>query len=173
RFARHSRHSNLPMTDVLTRQQRSRCMSAIRSRNTRPEFIVRRLCHAMGFRYRLHGADLPGRPDMVFPKFRKVILVHGCFWHRHSCPYGRVTPATRVEFWQAKFEANTRRDRIVRKQLKSLGWEVMVVWECETKDPSKLSRRLNAFLRGANGSDSSRAAGKGIQVRGLRIMSRS
>jgi DNA mismatch endonuclease (patch repair protein) len=142
------------MSDVLTPAQRSRCMSAIRSRNTQPELIVRRLCHAMGFRYRLHGAGLPGHPDMVFPGLRKVILIHGCFWHRHRCRYGKVMPATRAEFWQAKFSANRRRDRIVRAELRSLGWTVLVIWECETRNPEKIAGRLSTFLASDSNSRS-------------------
>jgi DNA mismatch endonuclease (patch repair protein) len=121
------------MTDVHTREQRSRNMAAIRSRNTKPEVRVRRVLHGMGFRFRLHRKDLPGRPDIVLPKFRTAIFVHGCFWHCHRCKYGSVVPATRAEFWAAKRGGNVARDRRNRAELGRLGWRVVVVWECEVR----------------------------------------
>ena len=121
-------------------------MSRIRSRNTRPEMIVRRLVHSLGYRFRLHRADLPGRPDLVFPRLRKIILVHGCFWHIHDCPRGRVVPRTRADFWKAKREANTARDASVTAALAALGWEVFIVWECWTRDPAALRTRVADFL---------------------------
>jgi DNA mismatch endonuclease (patch repair protein) len=134
------------MADVLTPEQRSRCMSRIRSRDTKPELIVRSLAHAMGFRFRLHRRDLPGKPDLVFPRLRKVVLVHGCFWHVHSCRFGRVTPATNVEFWASKRAGNTARDRRNKAALRRAGWKVLIVWECETRDVHRLERRLHRFL---------------------------
>jgi DNA mismatch endonuclease (patch repair protein) len=108
-------------------------MAAIRSRNTKPEVRVRRVLHGMGFRFRLHRKDLPGRPDIVLPKFRTAIFVHGCFWHCHRCKYGSVVPATRAEFWAAKRGGNVARDRRNRAALGRLGWRVVVVWECEVR----------------------------------------
>jgi DNA mismatch endonuclease (patch repair protein) len=121
-------------------------MRAIRSRDTRPEMIVRSLIHQMGYRFRLHRRDLPGTPDLVFPRLRKVINVHGCYWHMHNCRFGRVTPKTNAEFWQKKREGNVRRDRRAKKELRNCGWQVMVVWECQTRDLPSLERRLLRFL---------------------------
>ena len=135
------------MTDVLTPEQRKFCMSRIRGKNTKPEFIVRRMVHAMGFRYRLHAGNLPGKPDLVFPRLKKVIFVHGCFWHMHSCRYGRVKPATNPTFWESKRKSNKERDAIKRKELQKLGWTVLVIWECWTKDSDKLGDRIISFLK--------------------------
>ena len=121
------------MADVHTREQRSRNMAAIRSANTKPEVRVRSALHALGFRFRLHRKDLPGRPDIVLPKFQTAIFVHGCFWHCHSCKYGSVVPATRAEFWAAKRGGNVARDRKNRAALRKLGWRVAVVWECDVR----------------------------------------
>ncbi|MFN8705847.1 MAG: very short patch repair endonuclease [Planctomyces sp.] len=135
------------MTDVHNREQRSWNMSRIRSRDTKPELIVRSIVHRMGFRFRLHGRDLPGTPDLVFPKHRRIIFVHGCYWHRHSCRYGRVRSATRPEFWNQKLTANVRRDRRNQLQLRRDGWQVLVVWECWLKDiDQKLLPRLRMFF---------------------------
>lgn len=138
----------LTMVDVLTPDQRQRCMSAIRGKNTKPEMLVRHLVHAMGFRYRLHGRDLPGRPDLVFPRLRKVIFVHGCFWHMHRCRYGQVVPATNAEFWRKKREGNVERDKRTRRELRRLGWGILTVWECQTRPKRRewLLERLNSFL---------------------------
>ena len=134
--------------DKVSKAVRSRNMSRIRSKDTTPEMIVRRLVHAAGFRYRLHAGDLPGRPDLVFPRLRKAIFVHGCFWHRHRCKNGQVVPATRTAFWRAKFEANVTRDRKARRQLRGAGWDVLVVWECatRTRDLGSLQTKLIGFL---------------------------
>ena len=134
------------MADVLTREQRVRCMSHIRANDSKPEMIVRRTVHAMGFRYRLHERRLPGTPDLVFAGRKKIIFVHGCFWHRHSCPKGLPMPATRTEFWRAKFEATVARDRRVQDLLHEAGWQALVVWECETTDQEHLAARLKGFL---------------------------
>jgi len=134
------------MADVHTPEQRSRNMSAIRGKDTRPEHIVRSLAHRMGFRFRLHRRDLPGKPDLVFPGRRRVILVHGCFWHVHDCPYGRVKPATNARFWAHKRAGNAARDVRNLTALEAAGWGVLVIWECETRDPESLGRRLRAFL---------------------------
>jgi len=110
--------------------------------NTKPELIVRRVLHAMGRRFRLHCRDLPGRPDIVLPRFRTAIFVHGCFWHRHPGCRGTTTPKTRTEFWVAKFEANVARDVAAQAALAAAGWKVAVIWECETRKPAILRTRL-------------------------------
>ena len=121
-------------------------MGRIRSKNTKPERVVRSLLHRMGYRFRLHRQDLPGTPDIVLPRYRAAILVHGCYWHRHAgCKYA-YTPKSRADFWQKKFDENVARDRRDRCALKHLGWRVLVVWECETQDHPKLARRLHRFL---------------------------
>ena len=125
---------------------RSRNMAAIRGKDTAPELAVRRILHAMGLRFRLHRKDLPGRPDIVLPKHRTVVFVHGCFWHRHEdCRY-TTTPKTRQEFWQTKFDANVERDRRNRTDLLQLGWRVIVIWECELRQPSDLKERLSGLF---------------------------
>lgn len=132
--------------DVHTREQRSRNMAAIRGKDTNPEKAVRSLVHRMGYRYRLHAKDLPGKPDLVFPSLRKVIFVHGCFWHRHRCRLGSVRCASNAEFWDAKFSGNVERDRKAVSMLRSLGWDVLVVWECWVRDHEMLAGRLARFL---------------------------
>lgn len=118
------------MADIVDSGRRSRMMAGIRGKNTRPELALRHELHRLGFRYRLHSGILPGKPDMVFPRFKAVVFVHGCFWHRHaSCKYA-TEPKTRPEFWLGKFEANTARDSLVRARLLDEGWRVAVVWEC-------------------------------------------
>ncbi|MBX3372905.1 MAG: DNA mismatch endonuclease Vsr [Phycisphaeraceae bacterium] len=121
-------------------------MSRIRGRDTRPEKAVRSLLHRMGFRFRLHRRDLPGSPDIVLPRLRTVIFVHGCFWHRHPGCRFAYTPRTRKAFWNAKFAANRARDRRHARELRSLGWRVVTVWECRTHDQSRLASRLQAAL---------------------------
>ena len=123
------------MADRFTPAERSAVMRAVKSGDTTPELVVRRLIHAMGFRYRLHGADLPGKPDIVLPRHGKAIFVHGCFWHRHACPAGQSTPATRLDYWQAKFDRNVARDAQVLTALQAAGWKADVIWECETRRP--------------------------------------
>jgi DNA mismatch endonuclease (patch repair protein) len=125
---------------------RSRIMAAVHSENTTPELAIRKLVFAMGYRYRLHVAGLPGRPDLVFPGRRKILFVNGCYWHRHrNCRYA-TTPKTNVEFWLSKFEANLRRDRANLKALRSLGWQVLTIWQCQLKNPDKLGKKIDAFL---------------------------
>lgn len=122
------------MADIVDPETRSRMMSGIRGKNTRPELALRRALHARGFRYRLHDKRLPGKPDLILPRFRAAIFVHGCFWHRHEgCKYA-TTPATRPEFWQAKFRENMERDQRNIDALLALGWRVAVVWECEIRE---------------------------------------
>lgn len=121
------------MADIVDPETRSRMMSGIRGKNTRPELALRRALHARGFRYRLHDKRLPGKPDLILPRFRAAIYVHGCFWHRHEgCKYA-TSPATRPEFWQAKFRENVERDQRNIDALIALGWRVAVVWECEMR----------------------------------------
>ena len=117
-------------------------MAAIRSANTKPEMRVRSALHGMGFRFRLHRKDLPGKPDIVLPKHRTAVFVHGCFWHCHSCRYGRVQPATRAEFWAAKRAGNVARDKANAAALRRLGWRVVVLWECEVKTDEAARARL-------------------------------
>ncbi len=132
--------------DTLTPAERSERMSRVRSQDTRPEMIVRRLVHGMGYRYRLHARALPGCPDLVFASFRKVIFVHGCFWHRHKgCPNCRF-PKSRLDFWTPKLEANEKRDRSNQRRLRRDGWGVLVVWECELKDIDRLKNRIRKFM---------------------------
>ena len=132
--------------DILTSDQRSRLMSRVKSKNTRPELLVRRLIYKMGFRYRLHRADLPGHPDLVFFKKRQIVFVHGCFWHRHKDCKLASSPKTRTDFWENKFISNLTRDERVHSELVSLGWKVLVVWECETRRPLDLANKLRDFL---------------------------
>lgn len=139
------------MTDVHSKDQRSFNMSRIRSKDTKPELIVRSIVHQLGGRFRLHVKNLPGRPDLVFPSRRKVIFVHGCFWHMHTCRYGRVKPATNATFWEAKRQSNVNRDRRVRRELRADSWEVLVVWECWTRDIQRtLIPRIQRFLADSN-----------------------
>jgi len=136
------------MTDVYSKAKRSEIMRAIRGTDTRPEMTVRRLVHRLGYRYRLHVRRLPGSPDLVFPSRRKVILVHGCFWHRHTCSRGRSVPSTRRGFWLDKLDKNRRRDRRTRRRLRQLGYEVLTVWECQTRQEklAKVAERIECFL---------------------------
>lgn len=122
-------------------------MSLIRGKDTKPEMIVRRLVHSLGYRYRLHDQTLPGKPDLVFRARRKVIFIHGCFWHRHgeSCPLTRM-PKSRLEFWRPKLEENERRDRAKQAALSALGWEYLLIWECQLNDLGGLARRVRDFL---------------------------
>ncbi|QTO43638.1 DNA mismatch endonuclease Vsr [Burkholderia latens] len=132
--------------DSLTPAERSERMSRIKGKNTKPELIVRSLVHRMGYRYRLHRKGLPGRPDLVFAKRRKVIFVHGCFWHRHEgCRLARL-PKSRLDFWRPKLDANAKRDKEVELRLAELGWKVLTIWECEVKEGAALASRIRAFL---------------------------
>lgn len=139
------------MTDHVDSSKRSAMMAAVRSKNTSPELAVRKLIHSMGYRYRLHGNGLPGKPDLVFAGKRKVIFVHGCFWHRHRGCAKASTPKTRVDFWQTKFDQNVARDKKTVRSLKRLGWQVLTIWQCELKDAARVARRLNEFLKEDNG----------------------
>ena len=121
-------------------------MASVRSKDTKPELVVRRLLHSLGYRYRLHRRDLPGTPDICFPARKKAIFVHGCFWHRHEGCIRTTMPKTRTSFWEEKFDRNVVRDRANLTNLGGLGWKVMVVWECETTDVETLAFRLVGFL---------------------------
>ena len=127
----------------MTSEARSRNMAAIKSKNTKPEIEVRKMLHALGYRFRLHRKDLPGKPDIVLPKYRTVIFVNGCFWHQHeNCKYACL-PKTKIDFWKNKLEGNKLRDKLKQSQLKDLGWKIINVWECEIKNESdNLSLRL-------------------------------
>jgi DNA mismatch endonuclease (patch repair protein) len=132
--------------DTLTKTARSERMALVRSKDTKPELTVRRLVHAMGFRYRLHARDLPGCPDIVLPKRGKIIFVHGCFWHRHGQCSGTRWPKSRLSFWKTKLNANHARDIVNRRKLRSLGWKVLVIWECQLKNHAKTVERISSFL---------------------------
>ncbi len=143
------------MIDTLTPQKRSELMSRIHSTDTQPELAVRRMLHGMGYRFRLHGkvnkrickkGVLPGKPDLVLAKYKTVIFVNGCFWHRHkNCKIASM-PKSNVEFWKEKFRKNIARDRKEKKELKAMGWKVITVWECELKAPDKVARRIRRQL---------------------------
>lgn len=133
------------MADKISRERRSENMRRIRSKDMKPEMVVRRLAHGMGYRYRLHRRDLPGKPDLVFGPRRAVIFVHGCFWHQHHCRDGRV-PSSNVDYWKPKLQRNVERDANNRDTLAEAGWRVLVVWECEVKDTDALARKLAEFL---------------------------
>ena len=135
------------MADNLTAEQRKKNMTAIKSRHTKPEIIVRSIIHRLGFRFRLHDAKLPGKPDIVLPRHKKIILVHGCFWHIHDCKRGNVTPKTNVEYWQNKRLRNVERDKQNLEFYKNAGWKVLVVWECQTKDFLTIEKTLVTFLK--------------------------
>ena len=132
--------------DAPVEPARSALMARIGPKNSKPEIVVRQLLHAMGYRFRLHAKELPGRPDIVMRPRRKVIFVHGCFWHRHEGCRRTTTPKTRREFWEVKFEANKARDRRVQVELVEAGWRYLVVWECEVKDGKILAGKLRAFV---------------------------
>jgi DNA mismatch endonuclease (patch repair protein) len=135
------------MTDVHSAAQRSYNMSRIRGAHTAPEMRVRRLLHGMGFRYRLHGKGLPGKPDLVFAGARTVLFVHGCFWHMHRCKYGKPAPVTNQSFWAEKRRSNVERDRRNRAALKADGWRVFEIWECDTRSPEKLEKKLGPLVQ--------------------------
>lgn len=137
---------SLNMVDVLTPVQRQRNMSRIRSVDTKPEMLVRRRLHALGYRYRLHVRELPGSPDLVFPSRGKIVFVNGCFWHMHSCRFGTVVPATNSDFWARKRLATVGRDARTGAELRTLGWGVLTVWECELRDFENIEHRLVRFL---------------------------
>ena len=132
--------------DILTKQRRSWNMSRVKGVNTGPERNVRSILHRMGYRFGLHRKDLPGRPDIVMPKLKTVIFVHGCFWHYHKGCADATMPKTRRKFWKKKLEGNAARDRVKQRALRDLGWQVIVLWECRIQNTEKLRRRLNRLL---------------------------
>lgn len=136
------------MIDKLTKEQRSANMARIRSKSTKPEMIVRKLVHGLGYRYRLHRKDLPGKPDMVFPRRKKIILINGCFWHQHDDPKCKIAriPKSRKEYWIPKLQRNVERDRKQIEELQRLGWDVLVIWECQVKDTKSLVDTIMKFL---------------------------
>jgi DNA mismatch endonuclease (patch repair protein) len=131
--------------DSVTTAKRSEIMRAVKSEDTGPEVAVRKMLHRLGYRYRLHRRDLPGTPDIVFPGRRKVVFVHGCFWHGHRCRYGWL-PKSKLEYWQPKIEANRKRDVRKLRELRRAGWEVLVVWQCELKQETRVVQKLVSFL---------------------------
>lgn len=136
------------MADVFSKAQRSSLMSRVRSGDTVPEKVVRCFLHSRGLRFRLHDAKLPGKPDIVLRRFRTVVFVNGCFWHGHrGCAKGRHRPTSNVQFWEGKIEGNMKRDRTACRQLRHLGWKVLVVWECQVKRPGRLERLFECLLR--------------------------
>jgi DNA mismatch endonuclease, patch repair protein len=135
------------MTDTVSKSERSRIMAAVKGKDTGPEMIVRRTVHAMGFRYRLHVRSLPGTPDLVFPRLRKIILVNGCLWHLHGCRRCRI-PSSRRRYWLGKLQRNAKRDRRSRRALHRAGWRTLVVWECQTTPDKRprLAAKIERFL---------------------------
>jgi DNA mismatch endonuclease (patch repair protein) len=132
--------------DSLSPAERSERMRRVRGKDSKVELHVRRLVHKLGYRFRKHAPDLPGHPDMVFRRRQKAIFVHGCFWHRHDCAMGNRLPKSRLDFWEPKLSANRRRDEQQLGELARLGWQVLVIWECETGDDAQLAGRVRAFL---------------------------
>ena len=135
--------------DTVSPETRSRMMRAVRHKHTAPEIAVRRTAHALGFRFRLHRSDLPGTPDLVFPRLRRAIMVHGCFWHRHPGCSAATTPKANSAYWIAKFDDNVQRDAAAEDGLRTQGWEVLVVWECHTRSLEALEKTLAEFLSGS------------------------
>lgn len=132
--------------DTLSKKERSERMSRIRLKDTKPELVVRRLIHGLGYRYRLHDRHLPGHPDLVFKGRGKIIFIHGCFWHLHAGCANNRPPKTRRDFWMPKLEGNRARDKREQAKLRKLGWRIMVIWECQLADTDRLTKRIQAFL---------------------------
>jgi DNA mismatch endonuclease, patch repair protein len=133
------------VVDTLTPEARSERMGRIRSKDTKPELLVRRLVHGLGYRYRLHKRELPGSPDLIFRGRKKVVFVHGCFWHGHECKLGRM-PKSRIDFWAKKKNANRERDTRALSEIDKMGWHALVLWECELKDMKNLEQSIRSFL---------------------------
>ncbi len=133
--------------DTFTPEKRSEIMRSVRSKDTKPEKIVRSIAHRLGFRFRLHRKDLPGKPDLTFPKLKKVIFVHGCFWHGHNCRAGNNRPKSNTDYWNKKLARNKQRDKSNIQQIIKLGWKPLIVWECETKNINNLSIKIEKFLK--------------------------
>jgi DNA mismatch endonuclease, patch repair protein len=157
-------------SDRFTPEQRSRCMSRIRGKNTKPELVVRSLIHRLGFRFRLHGSDLPGKPDIVLRRLRKVIFVHGCFWHQHVGPCRRRArmPRSNLAFWKPKLTRNMQRDAENAAQLKADGWRVLVIWECDTYEAQKLESRLRRMLMEKSEQDRQKPAPQVLEIGSIR-----
>lgn len=137
------------MTDIFSKEKRSEIMSKIGPKNSKPEIIVRKIVHSLDYRFRLHRKDLPGNPDLVFPKYKKAIFVHGCFWHGHKrCQRGKL-PATNTTFWEEKISGNVKRDKSNFNKLRRLGWKYLVIWQCDIKESNKenLKRKINNFFK--------------------------
>ena len=134
------------MSDNLTAKQRSDCMRAVRGQDTTPEMLVRQTAHSLGYRYALHRKNLSGKPDLVFVSRRKIVFVHGCFWHVHNCRHGRIPPVSNLNYWRTKREKNKERDKEHLRSLRAAGWKVLVVWECWTRDMVRVGKRLADFL---------------------------
>jgi len=137
------------MTDIFSKEKRSEIMSKIGPKNSKPEIIVRKIVHSLGYRFRLHRKDLPGNPDLVFPKYKKALFVHGCFWHGHKrCQQGKL-PATNTTFWEEKISGNVKRDKSNFNKLRRLGWKYLVIWQCDLKESNKenLKRKINNFFK--------------------------
>jgi DNA mismatch endonuclease (patch repair protein) len=147
------------MADIVDKATRSRMMAGIGGKNTKPEMVLRRALHAQGFRFRLHVASLPGKPDIVLPKRRAAILVHGCFWHRHPGCRFATTPATRPDFWSEKFRQNVLRDQRNQAALRDQGWRVATVWECDLRLGTEIVDKLAVWLRESSPTDSFDATG--------------
>lgn len=135
--------------DIVSPEVRRRMMQGIKGKNTTPERVVRSIAHGAGLRFRLHAKHLPGTPDLVFPRHKTVVFVHGCFWHRHNCKLA-ASPKTRPDFWQHKFEQNMARDKIAKARLEDQGWQVVIIWECETREPSVVLRKLSEAMLARN-----------------------
>jgi DNA mismatch endonuclease (patch repair protein) len=134
------------MPEKFTKAERSRVMAAVKPGDTKPEMIVRRLLHRLGYRFRLHRRNLPGTPDIVLPRYKAIINVHGCFWHMHFCQRRRNDPVNNAGYWKRKRENNASRDAYISRRLRRGGWAVLTIWECQTNDLDKLTRRLTRFL---------------------------
>jgi DNA mismatch endonuclease, patch repair protein len=133
------------MADRFSAAERSRIMSLIKGKDTEPERIVRRIVHRLGFRFRLHVKELPGKPDIVLPRHHKVIFTNGCFWHGHHCKRGS-RPSSNTEFWDSKIESNIKRDRRIRKELRDLGWKCVTIWQCQMKNHKTLTEKITRFM---------------------------
>jgi len=136
----------LNVADTITPERRSENMRRIKSKGMKPELTVRRIVHSMGYRFRLHISDLPGKPDLVFPRLKKVIDVRGCFWHQHGKCIDSHIPKSRIEYWRPKLQKNRRRDKTNTQKLEAFGWKVLVIWECEVGNLKRLTRTLSKFL---------------------------
>lgn len=137
------------MADTVSPETRSRMMSQVRAKDTEPEKIVRSILHGMGYRYRLYSKYLPGKPDIVLSRHEKIIFVHGCFWHGHKDCDKAKRPSSNVSFWNKKLDSNIARDALIRRQLESDGWKILVIWECETYDSAELKSKINTFMKEA------------------------